>query len=199
MDTWYGAPLAESPPTTTSAQSWRTGDRNTAALPPPSRPGVGASWASFRWSRGPTGPCRCGTTTLNSRCRRVANWSARCSAICWFCRADRADHAILQLGRRIGLREGRPGHRGGRGQLGGLLPASGAPLQVALHEPPLVLAQVRQGVLGQALPDRQAVHHRSLPALARRSLISVVRSRVLTVPSGMPSASAISRAVSPRK
>src|SRR5439155_17312602 len=113
---------------------------------------------------------------------------------------DRTHDTILQLGGWVGLGKRRPGYRGGRRELRRLLPAPGAPLQVPFHERPLVPVQIRQGVLGQALPDRQAVRHeRSLPALARRSLISAVRRRVLTVPSGTPSASAISLAVRPRK
>ena len=53
--------------------------------------------------------------------------------------------------------------------------------------------------LRQELADLEAGHGRSLSWLARRTLISAVRSRVLTVPSGMPSLSAISRAVRPPK
>ena len=53
--------------------------------------------------------------------------------------------------------------------------------------------------LGESVANRGAVHDGSFPSFARRTLISAARSRVLTVPSGMPSASAISRAVSPRK
>jgi len=71
---------------------------------------------------------------------------------------DRADDAILQLGRRVGLREGRARHRCRGGQLRRFLPAPGTPLQVPLHERPLVLGQIRQGVLGQTLAHRQAVH-----------------------------------------
>jgi hypothetical protein len=56
-----------------------------------------------------------------------------------------------------------------------------------------------EGRLGEPVAGFDARHQGSFPSFARRTLISAVRRRVFTVPRGIPSASAISRAVSPPK
>jgi len=89
--------------------------------------------------------------------------------------------------------------RCGLPQVSRLLAAPGARLEVTLDALALGLAQHADRVLGQELANLEAGHGRSLSWFARRTLMSAVRRRVLTVPSGMPSASAISRAVNPPK
>ena len=122
---------------------------------------------------------------------------------------DLLHHAILEVQRRVDRREGQ--RHGGHAlpEFGPLLLTSGARRQMPLHLPGFIGGEQAEGKLSEALPDLHAAHgdHSSARAAssrawscwAFRSLISDVRSLVFTVPSGMPSASAISRAVQPWK
>src|SRR5262249_37441157 len=92
-------------------------------------------------------------------------------------------------------------------QLGGLATAAGAALQMSLEVLHAVRREHAERVLRE-LVARLDAGHRSIPrriairlcsASALRNLMSAARSRVFTVPRGMPSLSAISRAVQPEK
>ena len=108
-------------------------------------------------------------------------------------------HVVLELGGRIGGR-GRERQRRRRAlQVARLLAARGAPRRWRSTAVASRIEQDAERVLREPVANAGAVHTSSLPSFALRTLIIAARSRVLTVPSGMPSASAISRAVSPRK
>ena len=111
---------------------------------------------------------------------------------------DAGDDAVLEAGR-AGLAERERERRGGSVQLAGLFAAGGAPRQVRGRAPARRRPAGRRARARSAGRERRGSSRRLLPSFARRTLISAVRRRVFTVPSGMPSASAISRAVRPRK
>ena len=112
--------------------------------------------------------------------------------------AHGADHPVLELGGRIGRREREREHPRRALELPGFTAAGGAPAQVLLELARIAVADAER-VLGEQLADTGAVHEGSFSSFARRTLINAERRRVFTVPRGMPSASAISRAVMPRK
>ena len=113
--------------------------------------------------------------------------------------AHPGDDALAEALRDRSRREGEPERRRRLSEIRGLLAASGAPVQMTLDPRAIVDGQHPDRELREELPNVEAGHGRSLSWFARRTLMSAVRSRVFTVPSGIPSASAISRAVSPPK
>ena len=76
---------------------------------------------------------------------------------------------------------------GGSLQLARFLPAGGAPGEMAVDGRDVARGQGPERMLRQSIAHRRAVHTSSLPSFAFRTLIIAERSRVLTVPSGMPS------------
>jgi len=112
---------------------------------------------------------------------------------------DRSDDALLQLPRRSRGSWSERQRRGGALKIARFLPARRAPSQVPLDRVDVVKVGNAERMLGEPIANGGAIHDGSLSSFDLRILMRADRSRVFTVPSGIASASAISRAVIPRK